>query len=149
MKLKSLEIETQAQKTNRQTTSLFILIISVSWASAGVTKQTVVLEPQQQASHGIEAIQGFEDGGYGGEYDGHDIGSEGGQSSGAELTSLAHSSAQQAKNAVQNQQTAGSQAAFGISSSFASAALGVSDYSLLSLSRLDIRIYQEASLSNS
>lgn len=47
-------------------------------------------------------------------------------SSGAELTSLAHSSALQAKTAVQNQQTAGSQAAFGAKSSLAQAALGVS-----------------------
>lgn len=101
-------------------------MIPVSLASAGVAKQSVVLEPQQQATHSIETFQGYEDGGYGGDFDGHDIGGDGGHGSGAELTSLAHSSAQQAKNAVQNQQTAGSQAAFGISSSFASAALGVS-----------------------
>lgn len=66
---------------------------------------------------------------YGGdEYIEHGDGGEpdGKYASGAQLTSLAHSSALQAKNAVQNQHTAGNQAAFGAKSSLANAAIGVS-----------------------
>lgn len=44
---------------------------------------------------------------------------------GATLTSLAHSSAIQAKNAVQNQEGAGSQAEYSAKSSLASVASGV------------------------
>lgn len=50
---------------------------------------------------------------------------EAGHSNGAELSSLAHTSAVQANNAVRNQHTQGSQAAFGIKSSLATAAIGV------------------------
>lgn len=71
-----------------------------------------------QASHHYDSY-----GHYGGEYGGHDGGK---YNKGAELSSLAHSSALQAKNAVHNQHTAGSQAAYGVKSSLASAALGVS-----------------------
>lgn len=47
---------------------------------------------------------------------------------GAELSSLAHSSAIQAKTAVESQHTAGSQAAYGVKNSLAQQAAAVSDY---------------------
>ncbi|XP_030745145.1 uncharacterized protein LOC115874184 [Sitophilus oryzae] len=98
-----------------------IAAISVVLTSAGISHNTVdvvVSEHQSQGSHYQELS-----GGYGGEYESGSY--DGGkQYAGAELTSLAHSSAQQAKNAVQNQGTAGSQAAFGIKNTLASAALG-------------------------
>lgn len=56
---------------------------------------------------------------------GHGAVDESKESSGAELTSLAHTSAVQAKNAVQSQHTAGSQAAFGIKSTLATSAQSV------------------------
>ncbi|KAJ8925479.1 hypothetical protein NQ315_009317, partial [Exocentrus adspersus] len=106
--------------------------VSVGIALAGVPSQkhkTVVPEQQSQDTNAVVAVSGGEHGfegiEYGGDIDGHDDGGKSiSSSNGAELTSLAHSSAIQAKNAVQNQRTAGSQAAFGIKSSFASAALG-------------------------
>lgn len=79
----------------------------------------VVPEPQAQASH-IHVSDGFDVAAYHGHSDDGK-----GSANGAELASLAHSSALQATNAVQKQHTAGSQAAFGIKSSLASAAAGV------------------------
>ncbi|KAJ8981616.1 hypothetical protein NQ317_004377 [Molorchus minor] len=105
-----------------------IYLLLVGYASTGAPKQkarSVVPEQQAQATQGWEAVfSGYEDHGGGEviEYDSDD----GKDSHGAELTSLAQSSAQQAKNAIQNQKNAGSQAAYGVASSFASAAQGVS-----------------------
>ncbi|XP_072377660.1 uncharacterized protein [Diabrotica undecimpunctata] len=109
-------------------------IFSVAVASAGVHKhqhvKLVVPEQQAQSSHTLEIAEGYESGGYApGELEAHaaaeaGAGGNGKGSSGAELTSLAHNSAVQAKNAVRNQHTAGSQAAFGVKSSLASAAVG-------------------------
>ncbi|KAJ8934731.1 hypothetical protein NQ314_013221 [Rhamnusium bicolor] len=105
---------------------------SVGFTLAGVPKQqlnNVDSEQQAQASHSFGSVvasgHGYEASGYGGEFEGHVSSDEGKQSNGAELTSLAHSSAVQARNAVQSQLTAGSQAAFGVKSSLASAAFGV------------------------
>lgn len=121
--------------------------ILVALSSAGRQRVRIVVPEQQaQGSGHYEEISG---GGYGGEYGGgavyyivllikplqnswmfagqeHLAVDEGKEESGAELTSLAHTSAVQAKNAVQSQHTAGSQAAFGIKSTLASAAQGVS-----------------------
>lgn len=93
---------------------------SVASAMAGIVKQEhVVLEPESQgSSHGFSSY-----GDFGHSFGGYD---DGKGSNGAELSSLAHTGAIQAKNAVQNQHSAGSQAAFGIKSSLASAAFGVS-----------------------
>lgn len=110
-----------------------ILLFSASLVSAGIQQQVVVV-PEQQVAHGYEAKVA-----YGGEYD-HNIqidASAGKGSTGAELSSLAHSSAIQAKNAVRSQQTAGSQAAFGVKSSLATAAIGV---------RLSLRMYNSINL---
>lgn len=99
--------------------------ISVSLVSAGVKHKQIVVVSEQQAAPSQILEHGYDAGiAYGGEYE-HGIDSGKG-STGAELSSLAHSSAIQAKNAVQSQHTAGSQAAFGVKSSLASAALGVS-----------------------
>lgn len=102
---------------------IFLIPFLVALVSAGVTKQAA--DSQSQASYDLGAFQtlssGYETGDLGGDFDEH----SGSDSNGAELTSLAHSSAVQANNAVQNQQTAGNQAAFGIATSFASAAVGV------------------------
>ncbi|XP_056635542.1 uncharacterized protein LOC130444441 [Diorhabda sublineata] len=100
----------------------------VALTSAGTSK-LVVPEQHAQSSHNLEVSGGYESAGYGGaEIIDHfaESGSvrNGKGTSGAELTSLAHNSAVQAKNAVRNQHTAGSQAAFGIKSSLASAAIG-------------------------
>ncbi|KAJ8963129.1 hypothetical protein NQ318_018594 [Aromia moschata] len=99
-----------------------IAVCALGCASAGVPKQQLkIVVPEQQAqASSIHELSGYEASGYGGSL-GHD---DGKSSNGAELTSLAHSSAVQANNAVQNQQTAGSQAAFGVANSFASAAIG-------------------------
>lgn len=111
----------------------FVANVLIAVVLAGVPKaepRASVAEQQPQPSHNLEiAEQHVVSSGYGGEYVEH--GSEHGPSeetkyaSGAELTSLAHSSALQAKTAVQNQHTAGSQAAFGAKSSLANAAIGV------------------------
>lgn len=96
----------------------------MSLASAGVNHPKLHVVPEQQAASSQIIEHGFDSGyAYGGEFD-HGIDSSKG-SSGAELSSLAHSSAIQAKNAVRNQHTAGSQAAFGVKNSLATAALGV------------------------
>lgn len=100
---------------------------SVSLASAGV-KQQVVVVPEQQitSSHIIDQHRFEASVPYGGEYEhGIQLVDSGKGSTGAELSSLAHSSAIQAKNAVRSQHTAGSQAAFGVKSSLATAAIGV------------------------
>lgn len=96
---------------------LFPVVLAV--ASEESAKEDVALDLDTQASHHYDSYGGHV---YGGEYDGHDGGK---YSKGAELSGLAHSSAIQAKNAVHNQHTAGSQAAYGVKSSLASAALGV------------------------
>mgnify|MGYP005983605209 FL=1 len=74
----------------------------------------MVAEPQAQSTDAIGVIE------FAGDY-----GSHGGKkySSSAELTSLAHSSALQAKTAVRNQQAAGIQAALGAQTGYARAAL--------------------------
>lgn len=93
--------------------------VPAALASAGVAKKKIVVrEPEAQGTHLGEVSVGL-GGGLGG---GHSKT----YASGAELTSLAHTSALQAKAAVQGQSTAGSQAAFGAKSSLAQAALGVS-----------------------
>ncbi|XP_018572811.1 uncharacterized protein LOC108912128 [Anoplophora glabripennis] len=85
-----------------------VVACAVALSSAGIAKHyNVVL-----------------DHGFGGAFGGHGGYDDGKDTHGAELSSLAHSSAIQAKNAVQNQHTAGSHAAYGIKSSLASAALG-------------------------
>lgn len=121
-----------------------VFFFVVSLASAGAPKRIVVPEQQVQASHIVEH-GGLESGGYGGELEDH-VGLDSGKgSNGAELSSLAHSSAIQAKNAVQNQHTAGSQAAFGVKSSLASAAVGVSiEY----MSMVRFKKYYEHSMMN-
>ncbi|KAJ8951203.1 hypothetical protein NQ318_010230 [Aromia moschata] len=102
--------------------------ISVALASAGKTsrhhKNSLAPDSSAQSSHSVLSISGYGAGSIGGEFGKHDSSHDGKYSNGAELTSIAHSSAVQANNAVQNQQTAGSQAEFGIKSSLASAALG-------------------------
>lgn len=104
-------------KCDNSKSATFILIFppKVAFASAKVAKQKlkiVVGEPEAQGTHVGEVSVGLASG-HSKSY-----------SSGAELTSLAHTSALQAKSAVQNQNTAGSQAAFGAKSSLAQAALG-------------------------
>ncbi|RZC40186.1 DUF745 domain containing protein [Asbolus verrucosus] len=90
----------------------------VAIASAKQQKLSVVAsaEPETQSTHhnGIVAVK------FGGDYSVH-----GGKkySSSAELTSLAHTSAVQARTAVRNQQTAGIQAALGAQTGYARAAL--------------------------
>lgn len=98
-------------------------------ASAGVKHKQVLVVPEQQAASSQILEHGYDSGaGYSGEYDhGFDSGKG---STGAELSSLAHSSAIQAKNAVQSQHTAGSQAAFGVKNSLATAAFGVRQISI-------------------
>ncbi|XP_050306239.1 uncharacterized protein CG45076-like [Anthonomus grandis grandis] len=98
-----------------------IATIAVAFARAGRTSVQVVV-PEQQAEQSGHYVEQSEE--YGGEYQGHVSVDEEKESSGAELTSLAHTSAVQAKNAVQSQYTAGTQAAFGIKSTLASAAQG-------------------------
>lgn len=95
-------------------------------ASAGYNQQQLVVVPEQHAAPVQYVEQGYEPGVvYGGDYE-QGIQIDGGKgSNGAELASLAQSSAIQAKNAVRSQHTAGSQAAYGIKSSLATAALGV------------------------
>lgn len=97
---------------------------TVSLASAGVKQHVKIVVPEQQGSASQILEHGYEGGSYGGEYD-HGLQDSGKASTGAELSSLAHSSAIQAKNAVQSQHTAGSQAAYGVKSTLATAALGV------------------------
>ncbi|ENN74527.1 uncharacterized protein LOC125505688 [Dendroctonus ponderosae] len=102
-----------------------ITVLCVALSSAGRQRVRIVV-PEQQAQ-GSGHYEEISSGGYGGEYQGgheHLAVDEGKEESGAELTSLAHTSAVQAKNAVQSQHTAGSQAAFGIKSTLASAAQG-------------------------
>ncbi|CAH1164196.1 unnamed protein product [Phaedon cochleariae] len=97
-----------------------ILVCAISASTAGLAKASITVVPEQQvqASHADYDVAGYE----GGYEDAGAGGQKGGN--GAELTSLAHSSAVQAKNAVRSQHTAGSQAAFGVKSSLASAAFG-------------------------
>lgn len=100
--------------------TLFFFLLSLiefsfeASTSAKQQKLSKVADPQAQSTAQVAAIE-FE-----GDYSAH-----GGKkySAGAELTSLAHNSAQQAKAAVQNQQTAGLQAAFGAQTGYARAAL--------------------------
>lgn len=102
----------------------------MSVSSGAVSRQhqrIKIAEPQAQASHvQVYESDGFEGAGH------HEEISDGGKggANGAELASLAHSGAIQAHNAVRKQHTEGSQAAFGIKSSLASAASGVSIYKL-------------------
>ena len=86
----------------------------VATAAAKQQKLSVIVpEPEIQSTAHVATIQ------LSGDYSSH-----GGKkySSSAELTSLAHSSALQARTAVQNQQTAGVQAAAGAQNGFARAA---------------------------
>lgn len=96
-------------------------LFSVLGTSAGYlpTKEFISLSPADQtvsASHVFGAINSISS--FGGGY---------GDQNGATLTSLAHSSAIQAKNAVQNQDGAGSQAEYGAKSNLASVATGVNN----------------------
>ncbi|CAG9821212.1 unnamed protein product [Phaedon cochleariae] len=105
----------------------FVIVASVvAFSSAGVVKQGqehVVLEPHSEGSFSFSSFEGGFDG-KGGFHGGFEGNYEGKGGNGAELSSLAHTSAAQAKNAVRSQHTAGTQAAFGVKSSLASAALG-------------------------
>ncbi|CAH1127482.1 unnamed protein product [Ceutorhynchus assimilis] len=97
---------------------------SVALSTAG---NQIAQYVQEQQQHGVdEHVQYQEQEQYdGGQYESEHISEdENKEASGAELTSLAHTSAVQAKNAVQSQHTAGSQAAFGIKSTLATAAQG-------------------------
>ncbi|XP_044264588.1 FYVE and coiled-coil domain-containing protein 1-like [Tribolium madens] len=94
---------------------VFVVMVAIlATASSKQQKLSTIADPQAQSTAQIAAIE-FE-----GDYSAH-----GGKkySSSAELTSLAHSSAQQAKTAVRNQQTAGLQAALGAQTGYARAAL--------------------------
>ncbi|CAG9829960.1 unnamed protein product [Diabrotica balteata] len=100
----------------------YTLITTISASGSKQQKnEPVVLEPFPDGSY--VSYSHFDENSVGGH--GHGGGDyDTGKGTGAELASLAHSSAVQANNAVQNQHTAGSQAAFGIKSSLASAAYG-------------------------
>ncbi|KAG5890633.1 hypothetical protein JTB14_034924 [Gonioctena quinquepunctata] len=109
---------------------IFVFAVVGAIASAGISKQVNVVVPEQHVQYGepIAIDQGYESAGYSGGYDsgiqGHIVADSGKGSNGAELASLAHSSAVQAKHAVQSQHTAGSQAAFGAKSNLANTAFG-------------------------
>lgn len=110
------------------------LLAVLAVASEQSEKEDVALDLDTQASHHYNS---YGEHVYGGEYDGHNGGK---YSKGSELSGLAHSSAIQAKNAVHNQYTAGSQAAYGVKSSLASAALGVSTRDSLARIKVDPNI---------
>lgn len=97
---------------------MIVYLFPVLGASAGYlpSKEFISLKPVDQsasASHSFSS-HGFSS-----------LGSSYPDQSGATLTSLAHSSAIDAKNAVHNQDGAGSQAEYGAKSSLASVAAGV------------------------
>ncbi|XP_063915580.1 uncharacterized protein LOC135131664 [Zophobas morio] len=96
--------------------SKFFVVLIAVLATAVAKKQklsVIVPEPETQSTDHVATIE------FSSDYSSH-----GGKkySSSAELTSLAHSSALQARTAVQNQQTAGVQAAAGAQNGFARAA---------------------------
>ncbi|XP_023012938.1 uncharacterized protein [Leptinotarsa decemlineata] len=97
----------------------FVIVASVAAISSagkvGFEQENVVLDPHPSASFSYSSSFGK------GDFGGYDIGKG---SNGAVLSSLAHSSAVQAKNAVQNQHTAGSQAAHEVKNNLASVAIG-------------------------
>ncbi|RZC40410.1 DUF745 domain containing protein [Asbolus verrucosus] len=97
----------------------FVIVFACLVAITAAKKQklsVVAAEPEIQPTHhsGIVAVK------FGGDYSAH-----GGKkySSSAELTSLAHTSAVQARTAVRNQQTAGIQASLSTQTGYARAAL--------------------------
>lgn len=93
-------------------------LFPVLGASAGYlpSKEFISLKPADQS---VSATHTFSSHGF------SSIGNSYPDQSGATLTSLAHSSAIDAKNAVHNQDGAGSQAEYGAKSSLASVAAGV------------------------
>ncbi|RZC36503.1 DUF745 domain containing protein [Asbolus verrucosus] len=97
--------------------SVVTLAILMAIASTKQQKLSVIAaaEPETQASHhsGITSVK----------FGGYSVHGGKKYSSPAKLTSLAHTSAFQAKTAVRNQQTAGIQAALGAQSGYARAAL--------------------------
>ncbi|CAH1374623.1 hypothetical protein MTP99_015937 [Tenebrio molitor] len=102
-----------------------VFVACLAASSAKQQKLSVVAqEPQAQSTGIIGAIE------FKGDYSAH--GSKK-YSSSAELTSLAHSSALQARTAVRNQQVAGIQAAVGAQSGYARAASGAASAAQVAL----------------